>query len=275
MSRVIIGAIIGYIVGGLFFGPAFQFIGAIIGAFIARSSGRRARIMGSSENMIRIHQAFTKATFQVMGAIAKADGSVTEQDIQHAEQVFTRFNMSEAQRQRAISYFNNGKQDDFSLEDCMVEFLQNCPSRNLHRTFIQIQFQTAYVDGELHAAELDIIMRTASLLRISDFELKSLEALVAAQFRRQQYGHQQGGGYQQQKAKAAADDIATAYQILGANQQTSNHELKKMYRKLMSQHHPDKLASQGLPEEMIKVATEKTKEITWAYDLIKDSRAET
>ncbi len=272
MSRVIIGAIIGYIVGGLFFGPAFQFIGAIIGAFIGRSSGRRAQIMGSSENMIRIHQAFTKATFQVMGAIAKADGSVTEQDIQHAENVFTRFNMSQAQRQRAISYFNSGKQDDFSLEDCMVEFLQNCPSRNLHRTFIQIQFQTAYVDGELHAAELDIIMRTASLLRISDFELRSIEALVAAQFRRQQYG---SGGGSQQRAKPAGEDLAAAYQIIGATPQTSNHELKKMYRKLMSQHHPDKLASQGLPEEMIKVATEKTKEITWAYDLIKDSRAQT
>lgn len=269
MSRIIIGAILGYIAGGFI---GLPFIGLILGVIIGHGYDKRARIMGSSENMIRIHQAFTKATFQVMGAVAKADGKVTEQDIQHAEHLFTRFNMSQAQRQRAISYFSNGKQDDFSLEDCMVEFIQNCPSRNLHRTFIQIQFQTAYVDGELHAAELDIIMRTASLLRISDFELKSIEALVAAQFRRQQYGG--GGGRSQQRAKPAGEDLAAAYQIIGATPHTSKHELKKMYRKLMSQHHPDKLASQGLPEEMIKVATEKTKEITWAYDLIKDSRAQ-
>ena len=271
MSRAIIGAILGFVVGGLFFGGAFKFIGAILGWMVGSGYDRRARLMGSSQNIARIHQAFSKATFQVMGAIAKADGQVTQQDIKHAEQIFERFNLSQEQRQRAISYFNTGKQDSFSLEDCITEFIQNCPSRNLHRTFIQIQLQTAYVDGVLHEAEEQIIIRMASLLRISDFELRSLEALVAAQFRRQQYGHT-GGGYQQQKAGPTPDEINTAYQILGANKDTSNHELKKIYRKLMSQHHPDKLASQGLPEEMIKVATEKTKEITWAYDLIKESR---
>ena len=269
MSRALIGAIIGFFLGSLF-GGAFKFIGAILGWMVGSSYDRRARLMGSSENIARIHQAFSKATFQVMGAVAKADGQVTPEDIKHAEQMFSRFNLTPEQRQRAISYFNNGKQADFSLEECIAEFIQNCPSRNLHRTFIQIQLQTAYVDGILHNAEAQIIARLASLLRISDFELRSLEALVAAQFRRKQYG--QSGGYQQQKAKPAADEIATAYEILSATKDTSNSELKKIYRKLMSQHHPDKLASQGLPEEMIKVATEKTKEITWAYDLIKESR---
>ncbi|THB71673.1 MAG: co-chaperone DjlA [Gammaproteobacteria bacterium] len=270
MSRTIIGAILGFVIGGLFFGSGFKFIGAILGAMIGRSYDKRARSLGSSESIARIHQAFFKATFQTMGAVAKADGQVTKEDIKHAEDIFSRFNLSPEQRQRAISYFNNGKQLDFSLEECLTEFIQNCPSRNLHRTFIQILLQTAYVDGVLHTAEEQLIVHIASLLRISEFELRSLEALVAAQFRRQQY--QRAGGYQQQKAKATADELATAYQILGADKDTSNHELKKIYRKLMSQHHPDKLASQGLPEEMIKVATEKTKEITWAYDLIKESR---
>ncbi len=271
MSRALIGAILGFVVGGLFFGPFFQFVGAILGGLIGHGYDQRARFLGSSGNIARIHQAFSKATFQVMGAIAKADGQVTQEDIKHAEQIFARFNLSPEQRQRAISFYNSGKQPDFSLEDCITEFIQSCPSRNLHRTFIQIQLQTAYVDGVLHAAEAQLIARMASMLRISEFELRSLEALVAAQFRHQQYGRT-GGYQQQQKAKPAADEIATAYQILGASKDTSNSELKKMYRKLMSQHHPDKLASQGLPEEMIKVATEKTKEITWAYDLIKESR---
>jgi DnaJ like chaperone protein len=40
----------------------------------------------------------------------------------------------------------------------------------------------------------------------------------------------------------------------------------------MSQHHPDKLIAKGLPEEMIKLATEKTQTIKAAYEQIKKSR---
>ena len=50
-------------------------------------------------------------------------------------------------------------------------------------------------------------------------------------------------------------------------------ELKKAYRKLISQHHPDKLVSKGLPEEMMKIATEKTREIKEAYEFIKEHRS--
>jgi hypothetical protein len=52
-----------------------------------------------------------------------------------------------------------------------------------------------------------------------------------------------------------------------------NNEIKRAYRKLMSQYHPDKLTGQGLPDDMIAMATEKTKEIQLAYDLIQKRRA--
>jgi DnaJ like chaperone protein len=64
-----------------------------------------------------------------------------------------------------------------------------------------------------------------------------------------------------------------AYAILGVNKSASEAEIKTAYRRLMSQHHPDKLVSKGLPDEMIKIATEKTQEIRKAYDLIKSKKA--
>jgi DnaJ like chaperone protein len=55
---------------------------------------------------------------------------------------------------------------------------------------------------------------------------------------------------------------------LGITRDSTDHEIKRAYRKLMSQYHPDKLMGQGVPEEMIAVATEQAKEIQLAYDLI-------
>ena len=75
-------------------------------------------------------------------------------------------------------------------------------------------------------------------------------------------------------AGASANDSLTlsqAYKILGVSKNSSEAEIKKAYRRLMSQHHPDKLVSKGLPDEMIQLATEKTQEIRKAYDLIKKS----
>jgi len=60
--------------------------------------------------------------------------------------------------------------------------------------------------------------------------------------------------------------------MLGVDSTISDSEVKKTYRKLMSQHHPDKLVARGLPEEMIKIATEKTQEIKAAFEQIKKER---
>jgi len=62
------------------------------------------------------------------------------------------------------------------------------------------------------------------------------------------------------------------YKILGIDKSATAADIKKAYRKLMSQFHPDKLMGQGLPEEMIKSATERSQEVQAAYDLIKKSR---
>jgi len=80
-------------------------------------------------------------------------------------------------------------------------------------------------------------------------------------------GHHQGQGSSQ--ARGSVNEKSEAYAVLGVTPQDSKADIKKAYRRLMSQHHPDKLVSKGLPEEMIKVATEKSQKIRDAYDLLK------
>ncbi len=66
--------------------------------------------------------------------------------------------------------------------------------------------------------------------------------------------------------------MAKAYAALGVAADASDKEVKMAYRRLMNQHHPDKLVAKGLPESMMTVAKDKTREIRTAYDLIKDQR---
>jgi len=63
-----------------------------------------------------------------------------------------------------------------------------------------------------------------------------------------------------------------AYAILNISAQSSDADVKRAYRKLTSQHHPDKLVAKGLPKEMMKLAEEKTHEIRVAYERIREAR---
>jgi DnaJ like chaperone protein len=76
------------------------------------------------------------------------------------------------------------------------------------------------------------------------------------------------GGAQVDPAVALDD----AYKALGMSKDSTDAEVKRAYRKLISQYHPDKLIGQGMPEDMIAMATEQAKEIQVAYDLVKKSR---
>ena len=83
-------------------------------------------------------------------------------------------------------------------------------------------------------------------------------------------GRWQGRGRASAGSRPSADD---AYQVLGVPRDASGDaEVKRAYRRLLSQHHPDKLVSKGLPEEMMKVAAQKTHEIRQAYERIREAR---
>ena len=70
----------------------------------------------------------------------------------------------------------------------------------------------------------------------------------------------------------SAQSLEAAYRVLGVSAQASNDEVKTAYRRLMNQHHPDKLVARGLPKSMIGVAEQKTHEVRTAYERIKTQR---
>lgn len=249
------GTFIGGTLGFVFGGP----IGAIIGAALGGNFDRGIKMGDSLDgaglgNQERVQAAFFTTTFSVMGHIAKADGHVSPSEITAAKNIMAQMQLSAEQRKAAIKFFDQGKEAGFPLEAVLHQFKKECHGRrNLIQMFVEIQISTALSDGSVDPAEKHILHTIGEILGFSRSQIDHLFNIA--------------GG-----ATASSSDKLTltqAYKILGVEKGSSEAEVKKAYRRLMSQHHPDKLVSKGLPDEMIALATEKTQEIRKAYDLIK------
>ena len=253
----IIGAALGWVVGG----PWGAFLGAIIGLLLA-SRSVRVHVVGG--NPAHAQQVFFRATFQVMGYISKADGRVSENEIRAARAVMAQMNLSAEQQRAAMEFFGQGKQPEFPLDAVVSEFRQVCGGYpGLVSMFLQIQIAAAVADGVLHPADQAVFNRICALLGIPPIVLRQYEDFARA---RPHFG---GGAA---PARERADQLAAAYQTLGVGSAASDEEVKRAYRRLMKENHPDRLVAKGLPPEMMALAQEKAKQINLAYEAIKSAR---
>ncbi len=241
-------------------------IGLLIGVWLGHSFDKGmsqdfGQIFGNIDPA-KTQTLFFESSFAVMGHIAKADGIVKKVEIEAAEQVMMKLGLAGEKRDQAINAFNHGKSADFNLETQLRDLILNCARKpSLIQMFLEIQIVAATADGEVSTAEMQILYQIGNAFRIPASQIDNLIEMVIAQ-----QAFQQGGASGTYNGGPSPEQ---AYKVLGIPQSSSKQEVKRAYRKLMSQHHPDKLVSKGMPEEMIKVATEKSQEIQSAYDMIK------
>jgi len=255
----LIGGIIGLMRGGL--------VGAIFGVFLGHMVDRFLSGLGG---VSRTRDAFFGAMFATLGHINKADGRVTKAEITAAEQLMGRLQLTDDERQRAIRYFQQGKQPDFNLEVTLREFARHSMLRHeLRIMFIELLLEAALADGTLSSAEQAILQRSCMVLHIP---ANMFSAMLRARQAGGGYAH---GNYQRgshRQASSQGESLQQSYASLGIKADASQQEIKRAYRKLVSQYHPDKLVSQGLPEEMMEMSKQRVREINAAYDKIKASR---
>ena len=255
---IILGGLIGFAFG--------RFSGALLGALVGYWLHRQLmrKLLGGVQ---QLQSRFLDSTFAVMGALCKADGRVSEQEIRLAETLFDRFHLRGAARESAKQAFRRGKSDGFDLDAEVANFAAaSRGQRVLHQLFLQVQLQAIAADGAIHPAEHQMLLRVARGLGLSEAEVRQLEAMLRT-------GTAGGaGGAGGRSGPPPADRLADAYQALGVSPKAEFAEIKRAYRRLISENHPDKLAAKGLPESMREMAEERTREITTAYDLIKQAR---
>ena len=250
----IIGGALGLFRGGL--------SGAIIGALLGHLVDRFVAGILSVNSTKR---AFFNSLFSVLGHLSKADGIVTQTEIAMVEELMRRMQIGGEDRKQAIRLFNQGKRAEFDLYDAMRPFVQFSKMRpDLRRMFMEILVEAAWTSGSVTGAESEILQKVAGLLRIPPV------LFTAMMHARGATGDRFEGGAGPQVSNRPSLD--QDYAQLGLTKAASDTEVKKAYRKLVSQYHPDKLVSHGLPEEMMDIAKTRVREINTAYDQIKQSR---
>jgi len=243
--------VLGFFIAGFI---TWKLTGGLAG-YIARVNG-----LGNTRAQRAIRQAlFLKTVFTLMGKLAKVDGRVSEQEIAHMEGLFAQLELTAEHRKDAIRLFKLGSSSDYNIEPLLEEFTNECgQSGALKRMLMIYLISAALADGNLHDAEMTLLRHIAHSLGYNDAQFEQLIAMT--------HGQDQFSPAQNKRS------LSAAYQALGVKKTNSDLEIKKAYRRLIREFHPDKLMGQGLPEDMVKKATERSQEIQTAYDLIKKSR---
>ena len=265
----LVGGALGFAMGG----P----IGALLGAAVGHQLDRGLEVAAQHDSLgwqgsagaaqqERVQTVFFTTVFSVMGHLAKADGRVSESEIQTARNIMHQMQLDAQQQKFAIDLFRKGKEPGFPLDEIIEQFHLECGrNRNLKQMFLEILLHAAYADGIMHDAERHLFVRICRQLGFSQTEFSMLEGMVRAQRAFHGRSHHE-------PVRPNKDLLQEAYSALGIKADASDDDVKRAYRRQMNQHHPDKLVAKGLPEEMIKLANERTAEIKAAYETIRHAR---
>ncbi len=263
----VIGCILGFLIGKSTggFGAA---VGLLLGLYFGHKIDKvRAQLLAGGGFRSRVDQAVMfHAIFAVMGNIAKAKGQVTQSEIQLASSVMDQMRLQGEVRQRAQNAFREGKNADFPLEATLIRVKRACHDRgDLLQIFIEMQIQAAFADGEVDPEEREVLLTIAKVFGFSQAQLDQRLSMQGGA-----NNFNQAGG--QASPFVLAEKIKNAHLILGLEDGAEGKEIKRAYRKLMNEHHPDKLAASGLPSEMMEMAKKKAQEIQAAYELLKKEK---
>ena len=250
----LIGALVGLV---LFRSPIGLLLGVLIGHFYDVAIAQlRVPSLGSG---------FIEPLFALAGALSKSDGRVSEVEIAAAESLMGRLRLDAAQRRSAIERFNAGKQADFPVHLAIADLKRWCGGRrDLAFLVLDLLLDLVYAEGALVEAKLALVRRLCASLGVSDQELAALSAMKGYA------AAAQGGAWRGPAPPPGGTLRADPYAVLGLERGAAERDIKRAYRKLMSQHHPDKLGD--VPDELKRRAEDRAREINAAYERIKSER---
>jgi DnaJ like chaperone protein len=232
----ILGAAAGLAVGG----PLGALVGGIAGHAYDRIQSERST--AGDEPSIAKQTTFAIAIVVLSAKMAKADGRVTRDEIAAFREIF---HVPPDEVKNVGRLFDQARKDAHGYETY---------ARQVYRLFrdnpavleqlLGGLFHIAKADGIAHPAEIEFLRNVSSIF---GFDETTFERMKVAHL---------------------GTDMDDPYVVLGVDRYASDDEVRKAWRGLVREHHPDTLIAQGMPEDFVEVATEKVAAINAAYDTI-------
>jgi DnaJ like chaperone protein len=245
-----IGGTIGFALGG----PIGAVAGAAFGhTFVDKKEqvylSSRPRIDQTLSSNEEAQLIFFTAAFSMLAKISKADGQVNQKEISAVETFMKRdLGLDFNSQQTAINIFRKAVDSPESFDAFATQFYSVFRTQpNIIEVMIDVLLRVSAADGTISSEEESMLLSAIRIFNYSSFDydrLKSKYVKVTNKF----------------------------YAVLKCDETSTDEEIKKQYRKLVTEYHPDKIEAKGLPEEFIKFANDKFKEIQEAYDNIKKER---
>ncbi|MGA9828608.1 MAG: co-chaperone DjlA [Rhodanobacteraceae bacterium] len=251
MTGKLVGALLGLL---LLHNPIGLLIGAVLGHFYD--------VAVSHMHPARHGRGFIEPLFAFAGALAKSDGRVSEHEIAAAEALMSRLRLDNLQRRAAIERFAAGTRPDFEVRLAVADLKAWCGRRrDLAFLLLDLLLDLVYAEGEPVPAKMALLRQLCWALGVSDRELAALAAMK---------GYAPAAGSSSRSRSGRSPNGPDPYAVLGVSRSDGAREIKHAYRKLISQHHPDKLGD--VPDELKRRAEDRAREINAAYEKIKAER---
>lgn len=232
--------------------------GALLGALLGQALDRRLALQSWAQLRERLGGRTVprddELLFVLLGRLAKNDGRVVDQHIQQARVEMSRMDMSEPAQRRAIAAFNRGKEGRGSLKG----FLRSRQTQpHAAEGLLRACWRMAWANGKPSRGERELIVLWGKWL---GWSATKVEALAAEHEPARKPLASSGNNYQQ------------ALKLLGVETDSEPAHIKRAYRRLLSRHHPDKIAGSGASQLQVRDATDRTQDLHNAYKVIKNRR---
>lgn len=240
--------------------------GALLGGVLGHSVDRRLKIDSWRGLLTRLGWSGSALDdqdllFILLGRLAKSDGRVKEAHIAQTRAEMRRLNLSIEQQRRAIEAFNRGKSGNDGLL---------LPLRRLRKRPEQVRsvlascWRLAAVEPQISTRKHNLILLWGRWAGCTPGEVLDLQPTAS------QHHPRQGKARDTGVTARARNPYEDALMLLGIQETSEEKEIKRAYRRLLSQYHPDKLAGAGASPEAVREATEKTRELHSAYSLVRE-----
>lgn len=232
--------------------------GALLGALLGQALDRRLQLRSWAQlrEMLGGRSALRndELLFVLLGRLAKSNGRVMDGHIQQARREMQSLEMTEAARQRAIAAFNRGK----SGHDPLRRYLRRLSVQpHASEGVLRACWRMVWADGRAGTAERKLIAQWGKWLGWKSYQVQALAA-------------------DYEPARRSMPNSTQVYQdamqLLGVAADTDPAQIKRAYRRMLSRHHPDKVAGSGATAAQVREATEMTRELHSAYTLIRQKR---